>query len=359
MTLQQPQVGDLQLRIIQANEQHAEQVTSLLVNAAEWMESQGIEQWKKEMFTPELIHSYFAEREVFLLYVDDRPVAMFTLQSRDPDYWQHLDDDRYLYLHRLTVHQDFRSLGLGAILIQWATNYALTSGKKGLRLDCMAHLPTLNRFYQSQDFRYMGTHDVKGRLASLYEKLPPTEDHQIRLEYFLEKDFEQLLEWSGDAKFLQQWSGIGWEYPLDTSDLEAHIEGANHPMFSDQLIYIVVDRITNHKVGHVALSRIDRTNRSARISKLLVGDPEARGKGYGRQILNELLRIGFDTLGMHRITLGVYDYNVSAIKLYESCGFSKEGLMRDSSWLDGQYYSVYEMSILEDEWRALQSRSTS
>lgn len=358
MTLQQLQVNDLPLRIIRADQQHAEQVTSLLVNAAEWMESKGIEQWKKEMFTPELVHSYFVEREVFILYMAEQPAAMFTLQAGDLDYWQHLNDEDYFYLHRLTVHQDFRSVGLGAIAMKWATDYALTSGKKGLRLDCMAHLPTLNRFYQSQDFRYMGTHEVRGRLASLYEKLSPAKDHQIRLEYFLEKDFDELIGWSGDAKFLQQWSGIGWEYPLDTVDLEAHLEGSNHPMFSDQLIYIVVDRTTNSKIGHVALSRIDRTNRSARISKLLVGDPNARGKGYGRQIIQELLRIGFDTLGMHRITLGVYDYNVSAIKLYESCGFSKEGLMRDSSWLDGHYYSVYEMSILEDEWRALQSHST-
>lgn len=354
MTLQQPQVNDLPLRIIKANQQHAEQVTSLLVNAAEWMESKGIEQWKKEMFTPELIHSYFLEREVFILYMAEQPAAMFTLQAGDLEYWQQLNDEGYFYLHRLTVHQDFRSVGLGAIAIQWASDYAHSSGKKGLRLDCMAHLPTLNRFYQSQDFRYMGTHEVKGRLASLYEKLAPAKDHQIRLEYFLEKDFDQLLEWSGDAVFLQQWSGSGWEYPLDQDDLNAHIKGANHPRFSDQLIYIAVDRMTNRKIGHVALSKIDRSNRSARISKLLVGDPEARGKGYGRQMIQELLRIGFDTLGMHRITLGVYDYNGSAIQLYESCGFSKEGLMRDSSWLNGQYYSVYEMSILEHEWKALQ-----
>lgn len=354
MTLQQPQVGNLPLRMIKANQQHAEQVTSLLVNAAEWMKSKGIEQWKKEMFTSELIESYFAEREVFILYMAEQPAAMFTLQAGDLDYWQHLNDEEYLYLHRLTVHQDFRSQGLGAILIQWATDYALASGKKGLRLDCMAHLPTLNRFYQSQDFRYMGTHEVKGRLASLYEKLPPAKDHQIRLEYFLEKDFEQLLEWSGDAKFLQQWSGVEWEYPLDCDDLKAYLEGANHPVFSKQLIYTIVDRTDQHKVGHVSLSRIDRKNRSARMSRLLIGDANARGKGYGRQIIQELLRIGFDTLGLHRITLGVYDYNVSAIQLYESCGFSKEGFMRDSSLLEGQYYSVYEMSVLEHEWRALQ-----
>ena len=354
MTLQQLQVNGLPLRMIKANQQHAEQVTSLLVNAAEWMESKGIEQWKKEMFTPELIHSYFLEREVFILYMAEQPAAMFTLQAGDLDYWQHLNDENYLYLHRLTVHQDFRSVGLGAIAIEWAKDYALTSGKKGLRLDCMAHLPTLNRFYQSQDFRYMGTHEVKGRLASLYEKLAPAQDHQIRLEYFLEKDFDQLLEWSGDAVFLQQWSGSGWEYPLDKDDLQEYIEGANHPLFSNQLIYMVVDRTTYRKVGHAALSRIDRKNRSARISRLLIGDAEARGKGYGRQMIQELLRIGFDALGLHRITLGVYDYNVSAIQLYESCGFSKEGFMRESSLLNGRYYSVYEMSILEHEWRVLQ-----
>ncbi|ANF98846.1 aminoglycoside adenylyltransferase [Paenibacillus bovis] len=181
--------------------------------------------------------------------------------------------------------------------------------------------------------------------------MPRAHDHELRLQYFTDRDYKQLIKWSGDAEFLLQWSGPQWRHPLQESDLDTYVQDANHPLYSDRLIYTAVERISNKVIGHIALTRIDRDNRSARISRVLVGAHEARGKGYGRQMIREALRIGFDALGMHRITLGVLDYNLQAKSLYESTGFQQEGYMRDAVKHNNQYYSLYEMSILEEEWR--------
>lgn len=43
-------------------------------------------------------------------------------------------------------------------------------------------------------------------------------------------------------------------------------------------------------------------------------------------------------------------FNVSAIACYEKVGFIKEGLLRDSRKNDDEYWNLWEMSILEDEW---------
>ncbi|CAM5179487.1 hypothetical protein UACE39S_03551 [Ureibacillus acetophenoni] len=45
-----------------------------------------------------------------------------------------------------------------------------------------------------------------------------------------------------------------------------------------------------------SLGRIDTRNKSARIGKVLVGDPIARGKGIGEQMIREVLKIAFDGL---------------------------------------------------------------
>jgi len=336
------------IRRAELNEQ--EHVRHFLIEAAYWMEARGIGQWRREQFTTKLIHSYFVEREVYIAEVAGEPAGMFTLQKGDADYWQHLNDEQYVYLHRLTVSSRFRSIGLGPAMLKWAEQYAERQGSKGLRLDCMADLLPLNRFYQQHNFRYMGTHNVNGKLANLYEKLPPARDHEIRLQYFTANDYEQLIHWSGDAKFLMQWSGPQWHHPLKIADLDAYLQDANHPLYSDRLIYTAVDRTSNRAVGHIALTRMDREHRSARLSRVLVGDHEARGKGYGRQMIQEALRIGFDTLGMHRITLGVLDYNTQAKSLYESIGFQQDGLMRDALYQNNQYYNLCEMSMLEEEW---------
>lgn len=84
--------------------------------------------------------------------------------------------------------------------------------------------------------------------------------------------------------------------------------------------------------------------------KILVADKNQRNKGYGKLIINALLKIGFHKMNLHRIDLGVFEFNKSAIKCYEVCGFKIEGLMRDSFFIENEYYSVYNMSILNHEW---------
>jgi RimJ/RimL family protein N-acetyltransferase len=98
------------------------------------------------------------------------------------------------------------------------------------------------------------------------------------------------------------------------------------------------------------LGKIDRKNKSARVGKVLVGDKNTRGKGIGQQMIKEILKIAFDELQLHRVSLGVFDFNVSAIACYEKAGFIKEGLLRDSRKNGDEYWSLWEMSILENEW---------
>jgi RimJ/RimL family protein N-acetyltransferase len=70
-------------------------------------------------------------------------------------------------------------------------------------------------------------------------------------------------------------------------------------------------------------------------------------------MIKAILPIGFDILKMHRISLGVYSYNKAAIRCYEKSGFTTEGIMRDVKLFNDEYWSLVEMSILEDEYRSL------
>ena len=110
---------------------------------------------------------------------------------------------------------------------------------------------------------------------------------------------------------------------------------------------------TGKIIGHLSLGWIDRKNRSARVGKVLVGDPEVRGNGFGQLMIKEILKVAFDELNLHRVSLGVFDFNTSAITCYEKVGFKKEGLQRDSRRNKDEYWSLWEMSILENEWLEL------
>ncbi|MBZ5753287.1 GNAT family N-acetyltransferase [Metabacillus rhizolycopersici] len=171
----------------------------------------------------------------------------------------------------------------------------------------------------------------------------------VELKYFERSDFKQLIDWVDSPEFLLQWGGPGFDYPLNDTQLENYIENANNEN-ADTLVYKVIDKETREVIGHISLGKIDRKNQSARMGKVLVGNNTARGKGIGQQMIKEVLKIAFDGLKLHRVSLGVFDFNVPAIACYEKAGFIKEGLHRDSRKNGNEYWSLWEMSILENEW---------
>ncbi|MDA1564771.1 GNAT family protein [Bacillus cereus] len=167
----------------------------------------------------------------------------------------------------------------------------------------------------------------------------------IKLESFKKSDFKQLINWINSEEFLIQWSGNAFTFPLDEQQLEKYIESAN------TLAFKVVDEETSDVIGHISLGQIDNINKSARIGKVLVGNTKMRGRSIGKHMMKAVLHIAFDELKLHRVTLGVYDFNTSAISCYEKIGFVKEGLLRESKRVGETYWNLWEMSMLEYEWK--------
>ncbi|MFZ7934526.1 GNAT family N-acetyltransferase [Bacillus thuringiensis] len=167
----------------------------------------------------------------------------------------------------------------------------------------------------------------------------------IKLKTFKKSDFKQLINWINSEEFLIQWSGNAFTFPLDEQQLEKYIESAN------TLAFKVVDEETSDVIGHISLGQIDNINKSARIGKVLVGNTKMRGRSIGKHMMKAVLHIAFDELKLHRVTLGVYDFNTSAISCYEKIGFVKEGLLRESKRVGETYWNLWEMSMLEYEWK--------
>ncbi|CAM3952580.1 GNAT family N-acetyltransferase [Bacillus luti] len=166
----------------------------------------------------------------------------------------------------------------------------------------------------------------------------------IKLEPFKRSDFEQLINWIHSEEFLIQWSGNAFTYPLNEQQLDKYIESAN------TLAYKVIDEGSSDVIGHISLGQIDNINKSTRIGKVLVGDMKMRGRSIGKQMMKAVLHIAFEELKLHRVTLGVYDFNTTAISCYEKIGFIKEGLLRESKKVGDTYWNLWEMSMLEYEW---------
>lgn len=177
----------------------------------------------------------------------------------------------------------------------------------------------------------------------------------IRLIPFQQEHFQQLIDAVTSAAFLMQWAGPSFDYPLTNEQLETYRITAEEPNASAR-IYTAVDKKSGSPVGHIALGSIDRKNRSARIGKVLIYE-QWRGSGAAGIMINEILTVAFQELVLHRISLGVFDFNTPAIAVYEKAGFQKEGLLRDIRKAGDSYWSLWEMSMLEEEWMRWKNQS--
>lgn len=168
----------------------------------------------------------------------------------------------------------------------------------------------------------------------------------ISLELFTEEDFSRFRSWIKSERFMYQFAGPAFTYPLTRQQLSAYIAEKNRQ------IYKVIENSSNRVIGHGEINRIDTRNQSARLCRILIAEKGDRNKGYGQILINQLLHKAFAELKLHRVDLGVFKNNSSAISCYEKCGFRKEGLLRESFLIDKTFHSTINMSILKNEWKA-------
>ena len=102
-------------------------------------------------------------------------------------------------------------------------------------------------------------------------------------------------------------------------------------------------------VGNVVLDQIDRHLGTARFS-IYLGEPDARGRGVGRQATLLAVDRGFAHLGLHKVWLNVHSGNVRAIQAYAAVGFLVEGVLRGEFLLGDRRMDVLRMAVLSDEW---------
>lgn len=108
-------------------------------------------------------------------------------------------------------------------------------------------------------------------------------------------------------------------------------------------------------IGKLTASDWNPRNHSMEIGYYLC--PEWRGKGYMRCALQTFCRMLFLGQGCNKVMAQTGAFNVSSIRLLESCGFQRDGVLRQHHEKDGILYDDFLYSLLADECiKPLESR---
>ena len=120
---------------------------------------------------------------------------------------------------------------------------------------------------------------------------------------------------------------------------------------NSEVVFGVVDMETDKLIGTTGLYTINWVYGNAEF-RIVIGEPDFHGKGYGTETNKLVLEYGFDKLNLHRIWLGVNKDNTGALKSYTNAGYVEEGVLRQDVYRNGRYYDIVRFSVLREEFYA-------
>ncbi len=119
---------------------------------------------------------------------------------------------------------------------------------------------------------------------------------------------------------------------------------------ASQLRFPYAAQIDGGVVGMGELHVRSRGQRQGEITYVV--HPRWWGQGVGTAIGNELLRRGFEEIGLHRIYATCDPRNAGSARVLRKLGMTWEGRHRHTALIRDGWRDSELFSILEDEWRA-------
>jgi RimJ/RimL family protein N-acetyltransferase len=167
----------------------------------------------------------------------------------------------------------------------------------------------------------------------------------IRLRGFEKSDADAMLRWASDEEVVR-WHGPP-DWPASRAQQDRYIERATAADAEDKAF--AIETLDGELVGDCGLRKIDWKSRKAEFF-ITIGEKQFWDKGFGADTLKLIIRLAFDKMNLNRVWLTVLADNPRAVRCYEKCGFAREGLLRQESFVDGKYRDVLMMAILKEDY---------
>jgi len=161
------------------------------------------------------------------------------------------------------------------------------------------------------------------------------------------------VRWQGDSE-LHRLAGAEPAMVESEKKLKERFEKQSEDGFNPQRYSFFVRTLDDDKnIGYFGLW-VDLVHGEA-WTWIAIGEREYWGKGYGSDMMKLCLQYAFTELNLHRVSLGVHEYNPRALRSYEKAGFQLEGRTRKDVLRDGRRSDSLWMGILRDEWLQMQT----
>jgi len=180
--------------------------------------------------------------------------------------------------------------------------------------------------------------------------IPAVETQRLILRELSEDDFEDIYEFKSDLQVVKYltWGPNSREQTLHS--LRKQIAFQNE---ENRQMYVLAVEMKNTKkvIGNALFMVRDHDFKTAEIGYFI--NSNYWKQGYGIEIVNGLLYLGFNTMDVHRIYAVCDVENAGSIALLGKIGFRQEGHFIKNSKVKGQWRDNYLFAMLKEEFKGI------
>lgn len=158
-------------------------------------------------------------------------------------------------------------------------------------------------------------------------------------------DAEKFYKWRNDLQIKK--SAMMHPFPVTMESEKEWFENISQKKDNQLIVFSICEKESGNFIGFVKLFNINWVHRFCYFG-IIIGEDDARGKGYGYEALSLISKYAFDILNINKILLEVIKANDAAVKLYKKFGFTEEGVLKRQFYFDGKWHDVIIMSLFKE-----------
>ncbi len=184
-------------------------------------------------------------------------------------------------------------------------------------------------------------------LENVFQKLPEIRSAHYVMRSLVNEDYPFLYPILCDKetmKFITPHPVTSFEEVKEL--LDAYIENY---IQHKELPWTIINKQTNEVVGIFRFHKLNLWHRKTEMGVVI--RKEYQKKGVMTELLNEILKFGFDTLNLNRIVGDIFAKNIGSRRLLEKFHFTKEGVLRQTDFDGYSFHDTVVYSLLRTDYK--------
>ena len=177
---------------------------------------------------------------------------------------------------------------------------------------------------------------------------------RLLLREFEERDWEAVLAYQSDPLYLRYYA---WTQRTE-ADVREFVgwflkQQLERPRIKFQLALVL--KAEGRLIGNCGVRVKDTNLRGGDIGYEL--DSRYWGHGYATEAAQEIVRFGFEELGLQRIWAECVAENIGSARVLEKVGMRQEGYLTEKEYYKGRWWHQRLFAVLDREWKSFKGQS--